>query len=81
MDIFTDTEIFCDVLEAAHKRSVFVFLLLDHNNIKLFTEMCDKVQITEDHLKVLLKSQGSHAHLLPCLPLRCLLSSGSQAFI
>ncbi|XP_019383665.1 PREDICTED: protein FAM83A [Gavialis gangeticus] len=51
MDIFTDTEIFCDVLEAAHKRSVFVFLLLDHNNIKLFTEMCDKVQITEDHLK------------------------------
>ncbi|KAM7176207.1 protein FAM83A [Macrochelys suwanniensis] len=51
MDVFTDTEIFCDVLEAANKRGVFVYLLLDQSNIKLFSEMCDKVQIAEDHLK------------------------------
>ncbi|CAM4495655.1 protein FAM83A [Lepidochelys kempii] len=51
MDVFTDTEIFCDVLEAANKRGVFVYLLLDQSNIKLFSEMCDKVQIGEDHVK------------------------------
>nr|XP_006137557.1 protein FAM83A isoform X1 [Pelodiscus sinensis] len=51
MDVFTDTEIFCDVLEAANKRDVFVYLLLDQSNIKLFREMCDKVQIAEDHFK------------------------------
>ncbi|XP_067386320.1 protein FAM83A [Emydura macquarii macquarii] len=51
MDVFSDTEIFCDVLEAANKRGVFVYLLLDHSNIKLFSEMCDKVQIAEDHFK------------------------------
>ncbi|KAM9164293.1 protein FAM83A isoform 2-T2 [Pangshura tecta] len=51
MDVFTDTEVFCDVLEAANKRGVFVYLLLDQSNINLFSEMCDKVQIAEDHFK------------------------------
>uniref|UniRef100_A0A8C0ILZ5 Family with sequence similarity 83 member A n=1 Tax=Chelonoidis abingdonii TaxID=106734 RepID=A0A8C0ILZ5_CHEAB len=51
MDVFTDTEIFCDVLEAANRRGVFVYLLLDQSNIKLFSELCDKVQIAEDHFK------------------------------
>lgn len=59
MDVFTDTEIFCDVLEAANKRGVFVYLLLDQSNIKLFSEMCDKVQIGEDHIKVSLITQNS----------------------
>uniref|UniRef100_A0A8C0B1K7 Family with sequence similarity 83 member A n=1 Tax=Buteo japonicus TaxID=224669 RepID=A0A8C0B1K7_9AVES len=45
MDVFTDTEILCDLLEAANKRMVFVYLLLDHGNINLFSEMCDKLQI------------------------------------
>ncbi|XP_074841223.1 protein FAM83A [Carettochelys insculpta] len=53
MDVFTDTEIFCDVLEAANKRGVFVYLLLDQNNIKLFSEMCDKLQIVEDQFKTI----------------------------
>ncbi|XP_030046069.1 protein FAM83A [Microcaecilia unicolor] len=51
MDEFTDAEIFCDVLEAAHKRNVFVYLLLDQSKLKLFTEMCDKLQIRDIHLK------------------------------
>uniref|UniRef100_A0A8C4YA69 Family with sequence similarity 83 member A n=1 Tax=Gopherus evgoodei TaxID=1825980 RepID=A0A8C4YA69_9SAUR len=49
MDIFTDTEIFCDVLEAANKRGVFVYLLLDQSNIKLFSEMCDKLNFLQHH--------------------------------
>ncbi|KAJ1193937.1 hypothetical protein NDU88_003232 [Pleurodeles waltl] len=51
MDEFTDAEIFCDVLEAANKRNVVVYLLLDLSNIKLFTDMCDKLQIKDIHLK------------------------------
>ncbi|XP_009681020.1 protein FAM83A [Struthio camelus] len=51
MDVFTDTEILCDLLEAANKRMVFVYLLLDHGNVKLFSEMCDKLQIAEDLFK------------------------------
>ncbi|XP_030336060.1 protein FAM83A [Strigops habroptila] len=51
MDVFTDTEIFCDLLEAANKRMVFVYLLLDHGSINLFSEMCDKLQIAEDLFK------------------------------
>ncbi|XP_042320917.1 protein FAM83A [Sceloporus undulatus] len=51
MDVFTDAEIFCDILEAANKRRVFVYLLLDHSNLKLFTEMCDKLHVAEGHFK------------------------------
>lgn len=52
MDVFTDVEIFCDILEAASKRRVFVCVLLDQGGVKLFQEMCDKVQISDSHLKV-----------------------------
>ncbi|XP_004373040.1 protein FAM83A [Trichechus manatus latirostris] len=51
MDVFTDAEIFCDILEAANKRGVFVCVLLDQGGVKLFQEMCDKVQISDSHLK------------------------------
>ncbi|XP_002710805.2 protein FAM83A [Oryctolagus cuniculus] len=51
MDVFTDVEIFCDLLEAALKRRVFVCVLLDQGGVALFQEMCDKVQISDGHLK------------------------------
>ncbi|KAM8784726.1 protein FAM83A [Rhynchonycteris naso] len=51
MDVFTDVEIFCDILEAANKRGVLVYMLLDQGGVKLFQEMCDKVQISDSHLK------------------------------
>nr|XP_013005424.1 protein FAM83A isoform X2 [Cavia porcellus] len=51
MDVFTDVEIFCDILEAANKRGVLVCVLLDQRGTKLFQEMCDKVQISDSHLK------------------------------
>lgn len=60
MDVFTDTEILCDLLEAANKRMVFVYLLLDHGNLNLFSEMCDKLQIAEDLFKVPRLSASSH---------------------
>nr|XP_033791156.1 protein FAM83A isoform X2 [Geotrypetes seraphini] len=51
MDEFTDIVIFCDILEAAHKRNVFVYLLLEHSKLKLFTEMCDMLQLEDIHLE------------------------------
>ncbi|XP_077023696.1 protein FAM83A [Tamandua tetradactyla] len=51
MDVFTDAEIFCDILEAANKRGVLVCVLLDQGGVTLFQEMCDKVQISDRHLK------------------------------
>ncbi|XP_065154822.1 protein FAM83A [Paramisgurnus dabryanus] len=50
MDTFTDVEIFCDVLEATRKRSVSVYLLLDHTNLQVFEEMCENVKISKSHL-------------------------------
>ncbi|XP_053323650.1 protein FAM83A [Spea bombifrons] len=51
MDEFTDPEIFCDILEAANKRNIFVYLLLDATKIHLFMEMCEKLQVRDIHLK------------------------------
>ncbi|OCT74997.1 protein FAM83A-like [Xenopus laevis] len=51
MDEFTDAEIFCDVLEAANKRNIFVYLLLDANKLHLFTQMCEKLQVRDLHMK------------------------------
>ncbi|KAG8595695.1 hypothetical protein GDO81_001599, partial [Engystomops pustulosus] len=51
MDEFTDAEILCDILEAANKRNVFVYLLLDASKIQSFMDMCEKLQVKEVHLK------------------------------
>uniref|UniRef100_A0A8C5PFI8 Family with sequence similarity 83 member A n=1 Tax=Leptobrachium leishanense TaxID=445787 RepID=A0A8C5PFI8_9ANUR len=51
MDEFTDAEIFCDVLEAANKRNIFVYLLLDATKLNLFIQMCEKLEIKDVHLK------------------------------
>ncbi|XP_045437454.1 protein FAM83A isoform X2 [Pipistrellus kuhlii] len=51
MDVFTDVEIFCDLLEAA-KRGVLVCVLLDQGGVRLFREMCDRAQVCERHLQL-----------------------------
>lgn len=63
MDVFTDVEIFCDILEAA-KRGVLVCVLLDQGGVQLFREMCDKVQVSDSHLQVgpRRESNGSRYH-------------------
>ncbi|XP_030069006.1 protein FAM83C [Microcaecilia unicolor] len=49
MDLFTDVDILCDLVEASSKRKVPVYLLLDNNNLKYFIEMCDKMGFTKLH--------------------------------
>lgn len=50
MDTFSDVEIFCDLLEATRKRSVYVYLLLDHTNLQVFEDMCEHLKINKSHL-------------------------------
>ncbi|XP_030639026.1 protein FAM83A [Chanos chanos] len=50
MDIFSDVEMFCDVLEATRKRNVSVYLLLDQMNLHVFMDMCENLQINNSHL-------------------------------
>ncbi|XP_047670162.1 protein FAM83C [Tachysurus fulvidraco] len=50
MDIFSDVDIFCDLLEASHKRKVPVYILLDEKNLSYFTDMCNALEIQHSHL-------------------------------
>ncbi|KAG8566058.1 hypothetical protein GDO81_013079 [Engystomops pustulosus] len=43
MDIFTDVDLLCDMIEAASKRRVPVYLLLDEKNLIYFIEMYEKL--------------------------------------
>ncbi|KFV93429.1 Protein FAM83C, partial [Eurypyga helias] len=48
MDLFTDVEILCDLLEASSRRHVPVYLILDEEYLKHFVEMCNKMALTLD---------------------------------
>ncbi|XP_069808952.1 protein FAM83C [Dendropsophus ebraccatus] len=43
MDLFTDVDLLCDMIEAASKRRVPVYLLLDEKNLIYFIEMFEKL--------------------------------------
>ncbi|XP_072271027.1 protein FAM83C [Pyxicephalus adspersus] len=50
MDLFTDVDLLCDLIEAASKRKVPVYLLLDEQNLKYFIEMFQKLGFDRIHL-------------------------------
>ncbi|KAM9372007.1 protein FAM83C [Phaethornis superciliosus] len=50
MDLFTDMELLCDLLEASSRRHVPVYLILDEEYLKHFMEMCNKMALTQDNL-------------------------------
>lgn len=52
MDLFTDMEIMCDLLEASSRRHVPVYLILDEEYLKHFVEMCNKMSLTQDSFPV-----------------------------
>ncbi|KAG6924511.1 ubiquinol-cytochrome c reductase complex assembly factor 1 [Chelydra serpentina] len=49
MDLFTDMEILCDLMEASSRRCVSVYLILDEKYLKYFIEMCSKMDLNKDH--------------------------------
>lgn len=50
MDVFTDVDLLCDLMEASNKRKVPVYILLDEKNLASFTDMCSAVDIQYSHL-------------------------------
>ncbi|XP_068108123.1 protein FAM83F [Hyperolius riggenbachi] len=46
MDYFTDREVFKDVLNAADKRRVPVYIILGEHGVKHFLEMCEFMQVS-----------------------------------
>lgn len=52
MDLLTDLLILQDLLDAASKRGVAVYLLLEENGLPHFLDMCSRLQISAQHLRV-----------------------------
>ncbi|KAM4583277.1 protein FAM83C [Fundulus diaphanus] len=50
MDIFTDVDLMCDLMEASNKRRVPVYILLDEKNVSYFVDMCAALDIQSSHL-------------------------------
>ncbi|KAK2915598.1 protein FAM83C [Channa argus] len=50
MDVFTDVDLLCDLMEASNKRRVPVYILLDEKNLCYFTDMCSALDIRNSHL-------------------------------
>lgn len=60
MDLFTDMEILCDLLEASSRRHVPVYLILDEEYLKHFVEMCNKMALTQDSFPVSFQSHTGY---------------------
>ncbi|XP_069347811.1 protein FAM83F [Eulemur rufifrons] len=51
MDLFTDRDIFQDIVDAASKRRVPVYIILDEAGVKYFLEMCQGLQLTDFRIR------------------------------
>lgn len=52
MDLFTDGDIFQDIVDAAYKRRVPVYIILDEAAVKYFLEMCQGLELTDFRIRV-----------------------------
>lgn len=52
MDVFTDVDIFRDLLDAGFKRKVSVYILLERTTLPHFLSMCRRANMHAGHLKV-----------------------------
>nr|XP_019961934.1 PREDICTED: protein FAM83C [Paralichthys olivaceus] len=50
MDVFTDVDLLCDLMEASNKRHVPVYILLDEKKLGYFADMCSALDIQNSHL-------------------------------
>ncbi|XP_037327952.2 protein FAM83F [Pungitius pungitius] len=51
MDMLTDVHILQDLMDAACRRSVPVYILLDHQGVPHFLDICSRLQIGSQHLR------------------------------
>lgn len=52
MDQFTDRDIFRDIVDAAYKRRIPVYIILDEEGSVLFLEMCKCMDLNDFHIRV-----------------------------
>lgn len=52
MDVFTDRDIFRDIVDAAYKRWIPVYIILDEEAVKLFLEMCRCLDLSDLQIRV-----------------------------
>ena len=52
MDLFTDGDIFQDIVDAASKRRVPVYIILDEAGVKFFLEMCQGLELADYRIRV-----------------------------
>ncbi len=52
MDVFTDVDIFRDLLDAGFKRRISVYILLERTTLPHFLSMCRRASMHAGHLKV-----------------------------
>lgn len=52
MDLFTDGDIFQDIVDAACKRRVPVYIILDEAGVKFFLDMCRGLELNEFRIRV-----------------------------
>lgn len=52
MDQFTDRDIFRDIVDAAYKRRIPVYIILDEEGSKFFLEMCKNLELSDFHIRV-----------------------------
>ncbi|XP_029811653.1 protein FAM83F [Suricata suricatta] len=51
MDLFTDGDIFQDIVDAACKRRVPVYIILDEAGVKFFLEMCQGLELADYRIR------------------------------
>ncbi|TKS91759.1 Protein FAM83G [Collichthys lucidus] len=76
MDVFTDVDIFRDLLDAGFKRRVSVYILLERTTLPHFLSMCQRANMHAGHLKayylhlvmLLYVALTDKQHKPPCKP-------------
>lgn len=63
MDVFTDVDIFRDLLDAGFKRRVPVYIIIDMAAVPCFLSMCGRADMHRGHLKVCTRTLRTHTHI------------------
>ncbi|XP_072513494.1 uncharacterized protein fam83gb [Salminus brasiliensis] len=53
MDVFTDVDIFKDLLDAGFRRKVAVYIIIEQSSVQHFLNMCERASMHRGHLKYL----------------------------
>lgn len=52
MDVFTDVDIFKDLIEAGFKKKVAIYIIIDFAAMQHFLHMCERANMHRGHLNV-----------------------------